>query len=131
MVPAGTGCELDVEVGTEIVQGSSIGEVRGLEQRLAGSARGAVVVSKGQTCARRIAKTPAKISGERAVAEGVVGALALRFEIRNARGIIEIPKQTGKVRAAAPRREITSLRVGSEFRNARGSTVRENLNHPI
>src|ERR1019366_6569834 len=123
--------EISAEARVEIVQDNAIGEVRRLEQRLAGGARVTDVVAQGQAYARRISELPSKVAGQRAIPEGIVQALPLRFQIRNARGIIESSQQTGKVRAAAACREIASVSERREFGYARSPAARENLNPSI
>ena len=131
VMPVRAGRKFRMQARVEILHGDRVGEVRRHEQRLAGSARFAVVITQGEANARRIGNAPAEISGERAIAKRVVRALALRFEIGNRGGIIESSKQAGKFRAAVARSEISAIGEGREFRNARGSAMRENLDHSI
>src|ERR1039458_8802062 len=119
--------EISVEARIEIVRGNTVGKVRGLKQRLVGGAGVTEVVAQGQAYVRRVGKLPSKVAGQRAIPEGIVGALTLRFEIRNARGIIESSQQTGKIRAPAACREISSLGECCKFGYKRRSAVSENL----
>src|ERR1700730_5972648 len=115
MMPVGAADELRACVPAEIVKANALREVWRLEDRRARSSRGADVVTQGEVHARAVGKTPSEVAGDRAIPEGGVRPLSGSFYVRRGSRIVETTQESGKFRAAAACREVSSFAESSEF----------------
>ena len=123
----GAGCELPAGVGGENFLAIALEEIRRALKRGAGDARVAGVVTEREVELVGAGKRVAEISGEGAVYEVIVRALAVGLEIGGGRGIIEFTYEAAEVGATAGRGKIAAFGIGAERGSARVAAMGEEL----
>src|SRR4029077_9962730 len=103
---------------------------RGGEQGLAWNARFAGVIAKREPELIGFAKGVAEISGDGAIAEGVVAALSFGREVRGRTGIVERAEQATEPRAAARGGKAAAFGEEIESGNVSFPAMRKHLNNP-
>ena len=101
VAPVFAGGEIPAGAGIEKMLGVALVEARRFEDSLTGNAGVTVVVAQREAKLVGIAESVAKIAGERAIEEIVIGALAVGSEVRASDGIVERTEEAADLRAAA------------------------------
>src|SRR5713226_2637212 len=128
MVPMSAAGEIPAGIGAEIVEVVDLVEARRGEQSLAGNARFAGVIAKRDAELIGFAEGVAEVSGDGAIAEGVVGALSFGSEVRGRAGIVERTEQAAELGAAACGGKTAAFGEHIERRNACFAAMRKHLN---
>ncbi len=128
MMPMRAAGKLPAGVGAEIVEVVDLVQARRRDQGLAGNARFAGVIAKREAELIGFAEGIAEVSGDGAIAEGVVGALSFGSEVRGRAGIVERAEQAAELRAAAGGRKTAAFSEEIESGNSSFAAMRKHLN---
>ena len=118
-IPAGAGTENMLIVTRE--------KARRFEHGLSGNASGAGVVADSEAELVGVIEAVAKIAGNRAIQKIIVRSLAISLQIGCGGGIVERAEQSAELCAATPRGKIAAFTKETEFGNAGGTTMGEDL----
>src|SRR5208337_122136 len=129
VAPVGAGRKIPASIGAEDLLCITLVETWRSENRLAGDAGVAGVVAEREAELVSVGERITKISGERAIDERVVKALAVGMEISGRGGVIEFADEAAEIATTARGGKVAALGKNGEGGDARITAMGEELDH--